>query len=87
MAGSSATHFAGWAFALGTIALICAAAALGTTLATKRTLERARNQLPEPVALLLASAVALLTFMGGWVVVGLWWTAARSRRPVQRPAD
>jgi hypothetical protein len=31
--------------------------------------------------------VALLTFMGGWLIVGLWWTTARSRQFVQRFAD
>jgi hypothetical protein len=73
--------------ALVTIAAIFAVAALGTALATKCTLDRARTRLPEPVALLLASAVALVTFMGGWLIVGLWWTTARSRRVVQRLAN
>lgn len=73
--------------ALGTVGVICAAAVLGTALATKRTLERARTRLPDSLALLLASVVALLTFMGGWLIVGLWWTTARSRQFVQRFAD
>jgi hypothetical protein len=82
--GSTGTQVAGWALALGTIAAICAVAALCTFVATKSTFDTARRRLPDWAAGLAAGAVALLVFLGGWLVVALWWTAARGSRLVHR---
>jgi hypothetical protein len=83
--GSTGTEAAGWALALGTIGAICAVAAFCTFVATMSTFEIARRRLPDSAAGLVAGVVALLVFfLGGWLVVPLWWTAARGTRLVQR---
>lgn len=86
MTGSTATEVAGWALALGTIATICVLATVCTFVAMKRTAEMARTRLPDWAAGLLAAVVALLTFVGGWLILALWWTGARGTRLVHRLA-
>jgi hypothetical protein len=78
-------HVAGWAFALGSIAAICGLAAVCSIAAMKRTYERARKRIPEWAAGLVAAFTVLVTFfLGGWLIIALWWTATRSVRLVHR---
>lgn len=81
---SAATQVAGWALALGTIAVICVIAAYCTSVATKYAYGKARTQIPDWAAGLFAGVTALLIFVGGWLILALWWTAARGTRLAHR---
>jgi hypothetical protein len=81
---STATQIAGSALALGTVTVICALAGFCTFAATKYAYGRARTRTPEWAAWLFAVVIALLTFVGGWLIVALWWTAARGTRLAHR---
>lgn len=84
MIASTATQIAGWALALGTTTVICALAGFCTFAATRYAYGRARTRTPEWAATLFAVFIALLTFVGGWLIIALWWTAARGRRLAHR---
>lgn len=80
MIASAATQVAGWALALGTGAVICALAAYCTLVATKYAYSKTRTQIPDWAAGLFAAVTALLIFLGGWLILALWWIAARGTR-------
>ncbi|HEX5173379.1 MAG TPA: hypothetical protein VFV91_04465 [Gaiellaceae bacterium] len=81
---SAGAGVAGWALALGTIVAACSIAVYFTFVATKYVYDRVRRRTPDWAAGLFAAVAAFGVFGGGWIIIAVWWTAARGTRLAHR---